>query len=73
VWGNSVRSVELAHVLRRVVLSATIPYAFLALTLRVLTPLADPRWAPFFPVVSLLFVFFGYTTGRLGARRRPTW
>lgn len=73
VWGNSVRSVELAQVLRHVVLSATIPYAFLALALRVLSPPADPRWAPFLPVVSLLFVFFGYATGRLGARRRPSW
>jgi hypothetical protein len=73
VWGNSVRSVELAQVLRHVVLSATIPYAFLALALRVFAPLADPRWAPFIPAVSLTFVFFGYTTGRLGSRRRTTW
>lgn len=73
VWGNSVRSVDLAQVLRRVVLSATIPYAFLALTLRVLQPLSDPRWAPFLPAVSLLFVFFGYTTGRLGSRKRSAW
>jgi serine/threonine protein kinase len=73
VWGNSVRSVELAGVLRHVVLSATIPYAFLALALRVFAPLADPRWAPFIPAASLAFVFFGYTTGRLGSRRRSTW
>ena len=67
------RSVELAQVLRHVVLSATIPYAFLALALRVFAPLADPRWAPFIPAASLAFVAFGYTTGRLGSRRRSSW
>jgi serine/threonine-protein kinase len=69
-WGNSVRSVELARLLRRIVLWATVPYGFLALAIRVLAPLTDPRLLPVVPAVSLAFAAFGYLGARLGAWRR---
>jgi serine/threonine protein kinase len=70
VWKNSVHAVELSKTLRRVVLAATVPYAFLSLGLRVLTPPLDPRWTPFLTGVSLLCAMFAYVTGKVGARRR---
>jgi hypothetical protein len=70
VWKNSVRAVELAQLLRRVVLGATIPYAFLALALRVLTPLTDARWAPLLVAPSLFVAATVYGANRVGNRRR---
>ena len=69
-WKNSVRSVALARSLRRVVLAATVPYAFLALTLRVLTPPADPRLAPLLTALSLFAAMFVYAIERIANRRR---
>ncbi len=69
MWGNSVRSIELAQKLRRVVLWATIPYAFLALALHVLTPFTDPRWAPLLPAVSLGLSLFASALSKLDRRR----
>lgn len=68
-WRNSVRAVELAGSLRRVVLAATVPYAFLALALRALAPFTDLRWAPWlvfpsFAIAAIAVIF------QLLARRR---
>lgn len=70
VWKNSVHAVQLSKTLRQVVLAATVPYAFLALGLRVLTPPADPRWMPFVTVASLLTAAIAYGAGKVGGRRR---
>ena len=69
-WKNSVRSVALARSLRRVVLAATVPYAFLALTLRVLTPPLDPRLSPILTALSLFAALFVYAIERIAGRRR---
>jgi serine/threonine-protein kinase len=69
-WKNSVRAVALAGTLRRVVLAATVPYAFLALALRVLTPITDPRWAPLLTAASLLSASTVYSVARVAGRRR---
>jgi serine/threonine-protein kinase len=69
VWGNSVRAIQQARVLRRVVLAATVPYAFLMLAVRVLPPPVDPRWAPALSTVSVVIAFLAYATGRVGASR----
>jgi serine/threonine-protein kinase len=68
-WQNSVRSVELAQTMRRIVLWATVPYAFMTLALRVLNPFADPRWAPLLPAASLALVFLGSTVARIARSR----
>ncbi len=70
VWKSSVRAVEHARALRRVVLAATVPYAFLSLGLRVLTPPADPRLPTLLAGVSLATAFVAYVVGRMGGRRR---
>jgi len=67
-WRNSVRAIEVARTLRRVVLWATIPYAFLALSLRALGPLVDGRVAPLIAVVSLFTAALAY--GVTGITRR---
>jgi serine/threonine protein kinase len=70
VWKNSVHAVELSKTLRGVVLAATVPYAFLSLGVRVLTPPLDPRVPPLLTLVSLLAAAVSYLSARLGARRR---
>jgi serine/threonine-protein kinase len=58
-WRNSVHAVALAQLLRRLVLAATVPYAFLALALRLGTQeLTDTRWV-LVPSGVALFVAFG--------------
>jgi serine/threonine-protein kinase len=69
VWRNSVRSVALARSLRRIVLAATVPYAFVALALRIGLPLQDLRWAPLPAAVSLVFAAFTLLTSSLVTRR----
>jgi hypothetical protein len=69
VWGNSVRSVALARTLRRLVLAATVPYAFVALTLRVYNPLTDLRWAPLPAAVSLAVALLSQIMSAMGGRR----
>ncbi|HEX4340337.1 MAG TPA: serine/threonine-protein kinase [Polyangiaceae bacterium] len=68
VWANSVRSVALAKSLRRVVLAATVPYAFIALALRVVMPLSDLRWAPVPAALSLVVAAFVQLTSSMGRR-----
>ena len=68
-WKNSVRSVALAKSLRRIVLASTVPYAFVALALRVGLPLHDLRWAPLPATVSLVFAVFALLTSSVVARR----
>ena len=68
VWGNSVRAVALAKSLRRVVLAATVPYAFVALALRVVLPLSDLRWAPLPAAASLAIAAFVQLTSSMGRR-----
>ncbi|HEX3597198.1 MAG TPA: serine/threonine-protein kinase [Polyangiaceae bacterium] len=68
VWGNSVHSVALAKSLRRVVLSATVPYAFAALALRVVLPLSDLRWAPLPAAISLVLATVVLLTSSMGRR-----
>jgi serine/threonine protein kinase len=70
VWSNSVRAVEHARLLRRVVLAATVPYAFLMLAVRVLPPPVDPRWAPGLSTVATGIAFLALITGMLGSKRR---
>jgi hypothetical protein len=70
VWGNSVRAVEHARLLRRVVLAATVPYAFLMLAVRILPPPVDPRWAPGLSTVATGIAFLALITGMLGSKRR---
>ncbi|HVW30715.1 MAG TPA: serine/threonine-protein kinase [Polyangiaceae bacterium] len=69
VWRNSVRSVALARSLRRIVLAATVPYAFVALALRVGLPLHDLRWAPLAATVSLASAVFALLTSSVVGRR----
>jgi serine/threonine-protein kinase len=69
VWGNSVRAVALARTLRRLVLWATIPYAFVALTLRVALPLSDLRWAPVPAAVSLVVALLARVLSVFDRRR----
>jgi serine/threonine-protein kinase len=69
IWGNSVRAVDHARVLRRMVLAATVPYAFMILAVRVLPPPVDPRWAPGLSAVSTGVALLAYLTGILSRRR----
>jgi serine/threonine-protein kinase len=69
VWGNSVHSVALAKTLRRLVLAATVPYAFVALALRVWNPLTDLRWAPIPAAVSLAVALMSQVMSAMGGRR----
>jgi serine/threonine protein kinase len=69
-WTNSMRAVELAGMLRRLVLWAIFPYAALALAVRLVD--AGPEWAlgvfaP--PVASLLGAVGAYVLARWRARR----
>ena len=69
VWGNSVRSVALSRVLRRLVLAATVPYAFVALALRIGLPLHELHWAPLPSVVSLACAGFALLTSSVARPR----
>jgi hypothetical protein len=60
--------VALAKSLRRVVLSATVPYAFAALALRVVLPLSDLRWAPLPAAISLVLATVVLLTSSMGRR-----
>ena len=53
-------------------LAATVPYAFLALALRVLTPPADPRLPALLTAVSVLAAAVTYGVTKVGGRRRRT-
>jgi hypothetical protein len=69
VWANSVRSVALASTLRRLVLWATVPYAFTALAVRVANPLSDLRWAPLPAGVSIIAAVLAQVLGSMGRKR----
>ncbi|HVU04930.1 MAG TPA: serine/threonine-protein kinase [Polyangiaceae bacterium] len=69
-WRNSVRAVELSRTFKHVFLAATVPYAFLALGLRVLTPPVDSRLAPFLVGVSLIFGMATLVVSSMGGKRR---
>lgn len=68
-WRNSVRAVAVAQLLQRLVLAATIPYAFLALALRLHgEDLRGTEWSMAPPMSSLLSGLVSYLLAR---PRRP--
>lgn len=69
MWQNSVRSVELAAAMRRVVLAAALPYAFLSLGLRAASTVVGPWWAPLLVVPSLVSGALAYGMVRFSRRR----
>jgi serine/threonine-protein kinase len=68
-WKNSVRSVELADIVRRVFLGAILTYSFLVLAIRALTPLVDPHLMPFTLLPSLVAGAVVYGLQKLSARK----
>jgi hypothetical protein len=58
-WRNSVHAVSLAQLLRRLILAATVPYAFLVLALRLGARELTEAWWPLVPPGAALLAAVG--------------
>jgi len=70
IWNNSVRTMEASKLLRKLMLAALIPYAAIALTLRLFDRVRSHGWNVSMILASILVAFAVYAFSRYLDRRR---